>query len=422
MTRKPIACWLCAYIAVMAFLCTATGSSAQQTTAFTYQGQLNDGGTNANGVYTMIFVLYDSASGGNKIGIPIITSPTLANGLFTVNLDFGAGEFNGSARWLDITVTNGPDSQELSPRVQVLPAPYALYANSAGSAVSLSSSTWSVGVTNFMGYTNVFVILANGSLEMGMTANGVLVSNDLDVGGNFSASEFSLGDNGDSISTNDQGDMQFNTGNLVIEGNGGETSSIQFPAQAGANIMVATNGDFTFDNNISISALGVLRFPGAASANISGNNFGLLINGATQLNDDLTVFGDVYCNDGAFHGTFDGTLNGNVNQSSDRNLKGEFAPVNGRDILERVATLPISRWSYKQDEATRHIGPMAQDFYAAFNIGPDDKHITTIDEGGVALAAIQGLDDKLKDKDAQIKALEKRLSDLEAVIKSFTQK
>src|SRR6266581_3187358 len=64
---------------------------AQQTTAFTYQGQLRDGGTNANGTYTMIFKLYDAATSGNQIGSAITNSATLANGLFTVDLDFGAG-------------------------------------------------------------------------------------------------------------------------------------------------------------------------------------------------------------------------------------------------------------------------------------------------------------------------------------------
>ena len=54
--------------------------------------------------------------------------------------------------------------------------------------------------------------------------------------------------------------------------------------------------------------------------------------------------------------------------------------------------MPITSWSYKAEEpSVRHIGPMAQDFYEAFGLGLDNKHITTIDEGGVALAAIQGL-------------------------------
>jgi len=103
-------------------------SVAQGTTAFTYQGQLRDGGTNANGAYTMIFKLYDALASGNQIGTTLTNSPTLFNGLFTVNLDFGAGAFNGSARWLDITITNGPTTQTLSPRVQVLPSPYAQFA------------------------------------------------------------------------------------------------------------------------------------------------------------------------------------------------------------------------------------------------------------------------------------------------------
>jgi hypothetical protein len=88
-------------------------------------------------------------------------------------------------------------------------------------------------------------------------------------------------------------------------------------------------------------------------------------------------------------------VNGTVNNCSDRNVKQDFAPVSPAQILEKVAQLPISEWSYKVDAATRHIGAMAQDFYSAFNIGTDDKHIAPIDEGGVALAAIQGLNQKL---------------------------
>ena len=65
---------------------------------------------------------------------------------------------------------------------------------------------------------------------------------------------------------------------------------------------------------------------------------------------------------------------------SDRNAKENFQPVDPRAVLDKVAALPLSEWNYKQDTSTRHIGPMAQDFYAAFHVGPDDKHITTVDE------------------------------------------
>ena len=60
------------------------------------------------------------------------------------------------------------------------------------------------------------------------------------------------------------------------------------------------------------------------------------------------------------------------NPPSDRNLKENFAPVNPREVLEKVAALPISRWNFKGDAATPHVGPMAQDFHAAFGLGTDD--------------------------------------------------
>jgi len=72
-------------------------------------------------------------------------------------------------------------------------------------------------------------------------------------------------------------------------------------------------------------------------------------------------------------------------------VKTNIAPLDETAVLEKVAALPISRWSYKSERGVRHVGPMAQDFYAAFGVGADDKHITSIDEDGVALAAIKAL-------------------------------
>ena len=77
--------------------------------------------------------------------------------------------------------------------------------------------------------------------------------------------------------------------------------------------------------------------------------------------------------------------------ASDRNLKTDVARIDDAAVLDKVAALPIERWSYKSERGVRHVGPMAQDFYAAFRVGEDDKHITSIDEDGVALAAIKAL-------------------------------
>jgi hypothetical protein len=122
-------------------------------------------------------------------------------------------------------------------------------------------------------------------------------------------------------------------------------------------------------------------------------------------------------------------VNGTFVSASDRNMKENFAPVQPREVLEKVAALPLSSWNYKADAATRHLGPMAQDFYAAFNVGPDDKHIATIDEGGVALAALQGLNQKVEDRSQQSEAcirelkaenteLKQRLEALELIIRN----
>lgn len=91
--------------------------------------------------------------------------------------------------------------------------------------------------------------------------------------------------------------------------------------------------------------------------------------------------------------------------TSDRNAKQNFTSVNPREVLAKVAALPITEWSYKTISDVRHIGPVAQDFHAAFGVGGDDKGISTVDADGVALAAIQGLNEKLGEKEAELMRL-----------------
>jgi hypothetical protein len=81
---------------------------------------------------------------------------------------------------------------------------------------------------------------------------------------------------------------------------------------------------------------------------------------------------------------------GCVMSPSDRNLKRDLAPVDGEQILDSLAELPITTWRYKTESAdARHIGPMAQDFKAKFGVGTDEKYILQVDADGVALAAIK---------------------------------
>jgi len=111
------------------------------------------------------------------------------------------------------------------------------------------------------------------------------------------------------------------------------------------------------------------------------------------------------------------------NPTSDRNAKENFAPVNPRDVLDKVAALPITRWNFKNDADTVHLGPLAQDFHAAFGLGPDDKHIPTVDADGVALAAIQGLNQKLEERartlEEQLKRRDRENEELKARLEAL---
>jgi hypothetical protein len=97
--------------------------------AITYQGRLKNAGSPANGPHTMEFRLFSVPSGGSQVGPTLIHDGnilpqiTVTNGLFTVELDFGASLYNGDKRWLDITVDGIP----LTPRQELTPAPHARF-------------------------------------------------------------------------------------------------------------------------------------------------------------------------------------------------------------------------------------------------------------------------------------------------------
>ncbi len=112
---------------------------------------------------------------------------------------------------------------------------------------------------------------------------------------------------------------------------------------------------------------------------------------------------------------------------SDRASKTGFEPIDASDVLTRVTQLPLSQWSYRNEPSVRHLGPVAQDFRAAFGLGEDERTISTVDSAGVALAAIQGLNAKLEAENNALRedntairdelvALQQQLTDLRALL------
>jgi hypothetical protein len=98
--------------------------------------------------------------------------------------------------------------------------------------------------------------------------------------------------------------------------------------------------------------------------------------------------------------------------NSDRNKKENFTAVDPLAVLKKVIALPVTHWNYKAEPGILRIGPMAQDFYAAFGVGQDNLTIAQTDEAGVAFAAIQGLNQLVQEKDSKIEAQQREINDL----------
>ena len=239
---------------------------------------------------------------------------------------------------------------------------------------------------------------------------------------------------------NSSGDIAFGYGSsaamvetMRIKGNGNVgigTTVPEDPLQIGT---LSTNGDSYlslktaggtafrsgikfrhFDNTVGFTIVDDDRVPGyglhimndffASSATCMfierlSNNMGI---GTTTPATKLDVAGEITCVA--------------INLTSDRNAKEQFKPVNARAVLDKVARLPISEWQYKEQADARHIGPMAQDFREAFALGRDEKHITSVDADGVALAAIQGLNEKLDEKNQEVEVLKQSVHELRALV------
>lgn len=138
MKNRKLSCIITAlFCALLAASLYANG----QTAAFTYQGKLMFDGAPADGLYDFEILLFEASSGGSSIGdLQSLSGVSVSDGIFTVELDFGALIFDGNDRWLEIGVTTngGASATTLSPRQRITATPYAIKAINAGTANTLS--------------------------------------------------------------------------------------------------------------------------------------------------------------------------------------------------------------------------------------------------------------------------------------------
>jgi len=177
-------------ILVIALGMAGVGWADPMGTAFTYQGRLVDANSPADGEYDLDFELYDAPDAGSQQGITVVKDEVeVTDGYFTVQLDFGSDPncFGGNARWLQMGVRPGeyedPNTYSaLSPRQEVTPAPYALYAAdpdddgdwtiSGDDMYSAVTGNVGIGTTNTDARLTVNgAILRDGSTMWGTNAN-----------------------------------------------------------------------------------------------------------------------------------------------------------------------------------------------------------------------------------------------------------
>jgi trimeric autotransporter adhesin len=197
-----------------------------------------------------------------------------------------------------------------------------------------------------------------------------------------------------------------------VLGGYGNTAGGEYAIVAGGNTSSAT-GELSFAAGYHADAVHSGSFVwsdfGSGSAllkDTASNQFVVRASGGASLYSNETMTSGVKLAAGS----------GTWAALSDRNAKTDVAALDDDSVLAKVGSLPVSTWRYTSESGVRHVGPMAQDFYAAFGVGEDDRHITSIDEDGVALAAIKALRADSLRKGAEIVALRAELDHVEAIL------
>jgi hypothetical protein len=475
-----------AWMAALLLSIANTGAFAATPlgTTFTYQGRLTQSGNPVNGSADFQMSLWDGPGVGSvQVGNTLARTAAVAGGTFTVDLNFGVGVFNGDERWLEIAVrfpSGGAGSfTTLTPRQRLNASPYALalpgmmtridgttptiIGGFAGNSVPSSvigatiSGGGSAGQINAIhgDYGTISGGADNSADGIGSTVSGGSANSALGgastVGGGVSniADGSSATVGGGAINT-----IGASANFAVIAGGSSNFAGGISSTVAGGSSNTVTAAGSTVGGGVLNSASGLNATVAGGNANLAQGSYSFAAGRRAKADANGSfVWGDstnadifsggtntfnvrasggtaFYSNSASTTGVLLAPGGGSWSGFSDRAGKSNILPVNPRAALQKVVQLPISTWNYNtQDESIRHIGPMAQDFFAAFRVGEDDRHITSIDADGVALAAIQGLHQTLNDEVSRLRAttaaqaaelagLKAQLCELRAVIQA----
>ncbi len=419
------------------------GASLAHADSFTYHGSLQDAGKAANGSYDMQLTLYSAQTGGHVVAGPLtLFAVSVKDGNFVTNVDFGPMSSLASQGWVDVKVkpANAGSFVALDARSPVAPAISACPGSWTldGNAGNPSGSY--IGTAD----SNPVEIRVNGGTAAFFNPNGAVgISFPFSVTGAYSTGiGYNAGTNNDgSIVTGGYSDATFT--NTIRD-----TAPNQFivVAQNGVGINTshgADNGVLHDELTIAPSA----NLPGAnaditletstAATGYNGFNINAQPGGFFQINGlydtanvlsyDSLLYVDYHQGGGGTTFNFNngadtfgqtitvGNFAGNGNgaflsaagvwtNASSRTFKDAFAAIDPVTVLQKLVAMPVKTWFYKGNhDDGQHMGPVAEEFAETFGLGRNEKYIGTVDESGVALAAIQGLNKKVETENAVLK-------------------
>lgn len=454
------------------FLFSLTSPQAMAETRITYQGRLDLSGSPYTGNADMRFQMFDAATSGNPVGPSIVRNAVpVTDGLFQVELDFGAEPLTKAPLWLQVVV----DGKELEPRQTLTAAPLAVHALSAANAGDIDGVSAGFGLSGGGGSGTVGLAVDTseiqrrvasscgfGSAIRSISATGGVTCEIDDTGAltlPFSGSTSTSAINAGAFEVANTGNGRAIVGRVNYGGTQDWVPAIEGIQESstgpGHGVQGTTNTSFNDSAGVRGRALSTtgrvygvygwarsddgyggyfrntagsaLRLDGVAQDIYIEDEGYVIVEGDLDVKADNTVGLYVSNNSGAvaslfvydtidndsllfLDGTGDLSIAGSLSQNSDQSAKHDITGVDPSEVLDRVRKVPISTWRYNDDPGTLHMGPMAQDFHATFGLGDDPTGISAIDADGVALAAIQGLLEKVDSQQQRIEALERELA------------
>lgn len=278
----------------------------------------------------------------------------------------------------------------------------------------------------FIGYQAGYTINSSDNLFIGHSVSRAMLTGFRNTNVGIFANRFGTkgSDNvfiGFNTADNTEGSLNVYIGSRAVQtGSLSDSNNVVIGALAGnaignngkKNIIIGSQSDLSTTSLQNASVIGYSARVSKSNTMVFGNTkVAAWLFGVADVDTTTRAFvvgSNAYNGNGAYL-----TKGGAWTNTSDKNKKENFILVNAQEILDKIASLPITQWNYKgESPSIKHIGPMAQDFYQIFKLGTDDKSISTLDPAGIALVAIQELYKKDQTIEKQLEEINKLKADI----------